>query len=210
MSEPNWQVVGRHRPSPEQRRRDRRRKLGMVALLLATLAIGAALLPLKPHGIVWQEEFVRTGKVGTPVDARAFDITVLDATGGAKIDAKTPIETNGIWIVVRIRVVAKDKPVTIGYAALRDDQGRVYDDADKVNQPMIGGRALQPGVPVEGQVVFEVARDVRRLTARFAKPALFQMYDAVAEIPLPITRADIDSWVAEKRAVPVASPKAVG
>jgi hypothetical protein len=210
MSEPNWRVTGRHRRSPEQVRRDRLAKLRVTVLILATLAIGAAMLPLKPRVGDNQGEFVRTGVLGKPVDARAFRVTVLDVTGGATIDANPPIETTGVWVVVRIRVVAVKDPVAVGYAAIRDERGRVFQDAGKVDQPLIGGRTIQPGIPIEALVVFEVARDVRRLTARFAKPAYFQYLDAVAEIPLPITKADIDRWVAEKTKVTLTKPKVVG
>jgi hypothetical protein len=210
MSEPNWHVTGRHRRSPEQVRRDRLAKLRLTVLILATLAIGAAMLPLKPRTGSNQGEFVRTGNVGKPVDARSFRVTVLDVTGGTTIDANPPVETTGVWVLVRIRVDSVKDPVAMGYAAVRDERGRTYQDAGKIDQPLVGGREIQPGVPIEGVVVFEVARDVKRLTARFAKAPYFLYLDAVAEVPLPITRADIDRWIAEKAVLKVTKPKVVG
>jgi hypothetical protein len=208
VSEPNRRAAGRHRISGEELRRAALAKLGTAALVLGTLAVGTVLLPLKPHGIAFQRPFVRTGTVGQPVDARLFRVTVLDATGGVKINGKSPVETTGVWIVVHVKAVATTEPTAIGYAALRDERGRTFRYTDKVDQPFVL-RGLQPGIPVEGQIAFEIPRDaVGRLVARFARSNELSL-EAVAEVPLPIIKADVDAWLAEKKLIQLYKPEVV-
>jgi hypothetical protein len=209
VTEPNRREVGRHRLTGEALRRAVLARLSTVALVVGTLVVGSVLLPLKPHGIAFQRPFVRGGVMGKPVEARLFRVTVLDATGGAQLKSDPPIDTPGVWIVVRVRAVALTEPVAIGYAALRDDRGRIFHASQKIDQPLIGGRTLQPGVPVEGEVVFEVPRDaVGHVSAQFAQHSQLTL-DAVAEVPLPIGKTDVDGWLAEKKVVTVLKTKTV-
>jgi hypothetical protein len=203
--------VGQHRRSAKQRWRGFLRRTGGVVLIAVTLALGGLLMAVKPDTETSQRPFVRHGQTGRAIDVRTFDATVLGVTGAAHIVQRDEVhDTNGVWIVVKIRAVARDKPVAIGYAALRDARNRTYVRTDRILQPLIGGRLLQPGIPVEGQVIFEVPRDAAtHLTVLLAPAAIFLDMDALAEVPLPVDKAKVDAWVALKEPVPVESAEAV-
>jgi hypothetical protein len=200
MSEPNWKVVGQHRRSKEQRRRAALRRVGGVALVVLTLVLGGLVMLVKPDTETSQRPFVVSGQVGRAVGVRTFDATVLEVTGATQVTQRSQVHTtSGVWVVVKLRAVARSKPVAIGYAALRDGHDRTYVRSDRVNQPLIGGRELQPGIPVVGQVVFEVPRDAAtHLTVLLAPSSFMRDMDALAEVPLSVDKAQVDGWLAAK------------
>jgi hypothetical protein len=90
-------------------------------------------------------------------------------------------------VIVRVRLSAKKEPISVGYAAVRDRAGRTYLASDRVRQPLVdGSRAFQPGIPIEGEVVFEVPKDaLDGLVALFAAHPDRLALDAMAEVELP-------------------------
>ena len=182
--------------------RGRGARLGAGALVVAALAVGAAITTHTPDTDARERPFVRAGVVGQPVNARTFDATVVSVRGAARVTggAKSARvrDTAGVWVVVRVRLAARDKPTTVDHAVVRDARGRSTLATPRVVQPLIGNAVVQPGIPVEGDVVFEVPRDAAAagLTIGLAD-ALDPRMDAVAEVPLPIDRATVDRWLAQ-------------
>jgi hypothetical protein len=189
-------------------------RVGAGALVVAALAVGAAITTHTPDTDARERPFIRAGSMGHPVDARTFDATVVSVRAAARVagGAKSARvrDTAGVWVVVRVRLAARDKPTSVDHAVLRDARGRSFVATPRVVQPLVGNAVLQPGLPVEGDVVFEVPRDAAsaRLTIRLAD-ALDPRLDAVAEVALPIDRAAVDRWLADPVPAAIADAQVV-
>jgi hypothetical protein len=184
-------------------------RLGVAALVLAALAIGGPIIAAAPSPDTQNRPFVRSGKVGERVDARVFDATVVSVRGAAQLarSGTAAHDTAGIWVLVTVRLVAHTEPVSVGYAAVRDERGRIYWATNRIDQPLIGGRVLQPGVPVQGELAFEVPKPVAtQLTVRLAWHRFEQRLDAMVEVPLPIDAAAVQRW-SDQKPVTLADPK---
>lgn len=186
----------------------------VTALLIAALAVGAAIAnwrPLQQSADERERPYVRTGTVGQQVSARVFDATLLAVRGAGKVRAAGKVhDTGGVWIIVRVRVTATEEPTTVGYAALRDRRDRVYTATQRVSQEMHGGRTLQPAIPVDGELLFELPRDAATdLTLLLAGASLDLRMDAVAEIALPhADAAAVDRWASAPEPAALQASKA--
>jgi hypothetical protein len=186
------------------------RRAGVGVLILAALAVGGWVNARVPDTDHRERPFLTTGTMGRPVDARAFHVTVLGVRGTMKLGrAGQWHDTGGVWVLVRVRLVSRDEPVLVGYAAVRDSAGRTYRATTRVDQPLFG-RPLQPGVPVEADIAFEVPPKVApTLAVRLAAPPLDQRMDAMAEVPLGITEAMVDGWQKDQTVTRLDDPQAV-
>jgi hypothetical protein len=108
-------------------------------------------------------------------------------------------DTGGVWVLVRVRLVARAEPAQVGYAAVRDSAGRTFLATTRIDQPL-DGRTLQPGVAVTAEVAFEVPPAVApTLAFRLAGPLLDQRMDAMVEVPLGITAPMVDGWLKDEK-----------
>ncbi|MEV4753572.1 hypothetical protein AB0J86_00415 [Micromonospora sp. NPDC049559] len=188
-------------------------RLGVGALFVAALAAGGALTALRPNSDVRERPFVTAGGLGERVSTRTFDVTVLDVRGAAQVARfRQAHDTGGVWIVVRLRLTARNDPTTVGYAALRDERGRLYQQSERFTQPLTNSWVLQPGIPVEGEVAFEVPRAAAsRLWLRLAENLAEQGMDSMAEVALlPVDPSTVDGWTRSTAPVPLQTPGAVG
>lgn len=183
-------------------------RLGVGVLILAALAVGGVISSRAPDTDHRQRPFVSTGSMGKPVGARTFDVTVLGVRGTMKLARLGKWhDTSGVWILVRVRLVARNEPATLGYAAVRDADGRSYLATTRITQPL-HGRTLQPGVPVEGEVAFEVPPAVApTLSVRLAGPPVDQRMDAMAEVRLRIDKAMVERWRRSPDIMQIATPE---
>ncbi|GAB3972402.1 hypothetical protein V1634_07505 [Plantactinospora veratri] len=213
---PDPDSVTSHRAPPGPVRRMGLRA-GAGTLIVAALAVGGAIAnwrPVNGGGAEARERpFVQPGRFGETVSTRVFDATVLDVRGAARVaSGGEAYDTAGIWIVLRVRLTTRDEATSVGYAALRDQRDRTFRATTRFTQSLVGaGRVLQPGIPVEGDLAFEVPRDAAtRLTAYFGQQQVDIRMDDLAEVPLPtLDRARIDEWASASAPVPLASARAV-
>ncbi|GAA3725402.1 hypothetical protein GCM10022225_02870 [Plantactinospora mayteni] len=213
---PDPDSVTSHRapPGPGQRMGLR---AGAGTLIVAALAVGGAIAnwrPINGGGAEARERpFVQAGRFGETVSTRVFDATVLDVRGAAKVsNGGQSHDTAGVWIVLRVRLATRDRAMSIGYAALRDQRDREFRATTRFTQPLVGaGRVLQPGIPVEGDLAFEVPRDAAtRLSAYFGQEQIDIRMDDLAEVLLPtVDKARVDEWASAPAPVPLASARAV-
>ncbi|GIH10170.1 hypothetical protein Rhe02_82370 [Rhizocola hellebori] len=187
------------KPAPQPRRRTASRPpmstgqrvtavAGAVAMAAAAVAIGAGVRWLGPDPASSQRPFAQAGAPGESLDVRTFTITVQAARAASSLQAGGAAQaTQGVWVIVRVRLAANHEPTQVGYAAVRDRAGRTYLASDRVRQPLIdGSRPFQPGIPIEGEVIFEVPKDaLDSLTALFAAHPDRLALDAMAEVVLP-------------------------
>jgi hypothetical protein len=203
--------TGRHRAphgDAVQRLTDLSARGGIAALIIAAIAIGGVVNSYTPDTDARERPFARTGAVGERVDVRSFDATVLDVRGGTKLTRSDKIyETGGVWVVVRVRLVARDKAMLLGRAFVDDGRGHQYRLSDRIIQPL-SIRTLQPGIPAEGEIFFEVPKDAAtRLTIQLSPRPFDQRMDARAEVPLDIDQAKVDSWLAASKPIEVEDAK---
>lgn len=168
-----------------------------VVVLLATISLGIQLKTYADDVDAAQRPFVVEADVGQPAHGRTFVATALEVRGaGAVYDAGLDHTTNGVWLIVKVRLAALHEPVHLGYAALRDSAGRVHVASNRINQPLVGARVLQPNLPVVGEIAFEVPRDAAvSPTVVLAENPTDQRMDSLLYLRLePISRDVIDGW----------------
>jgi hypothetical protein len=194
-------------PPPPPRWPRLRAQAGAGLLVIAALAAGGAFTARVPDTDAQERPFVRAGRLGERVDARTFDATVVAVRGGTSVERTGRTRTTGgVWVLARVRLVARQAPVSVDHAALRDGRGRMFLATTRLGQPLVsGGHPLQPGIVVEGEIVFEVPRDAAtgRLAIRLGDASDARL-DAVAEVPLGIEPADVARWLAERAALRIA------
>jgi hypothetical protein len=183
---PSPQPGGRHRSlGPLQRFLAR---TGTVLMIIAALGAGDFILRMTPDVSDQQRPFLSQGEPGETIDAREFTATLVKVRTAGVVKAGNFIHpTQGLWVILRVRFVALREPVQINYASVVDSQGRSFFASDRLRQPVVdGGRILQPGIAVEGDVAFEVPRDATGLTAQFSNAGLVQAMQAITDITLPL------------------------
>jgi hypothetical protein len=173
------------------------RGLGTLAIVAAGLAAGGAITAYMPNTDEQQRPFIHTGSDGDVVDARAFDAQLLGVRGGTRLaGGGAAHDTAGVWILVEVRLMAKGEATYVGNVDLRDGDGKTYRATGRVNQPIGGGRDLQPGVPIHMEIAFEVPKDVALPLAIQLSPALFDpRMDGMAQLDLGIGAADIGIYL---------------
>lgn len=179
-------LPGRHRNlGPLQRFLKR---AGSLILVIAALGVGDFLVRSTPDIDRRERPFLVEGAHGSATEARTFSATLLKTRTAAVVKASGAVhDTQGVWVVLRMRFEALDKPLSISYAALVDSRGRAFFASDRVNQPLVdGSRILQPGIGVEGDVAFEIPRDATSLTARFSDARTSRAMQAVPDIALSL------------------------
>jgi hypothetical protein len=163
-------------------------RAGSILLVIAALGVGNLILAYTPDVDESERPFLISGEPGEEIEARKFTATVLKTrTAGVIKSAGWEHDTQGIWIILRVRFEATDEAVAIAYAAVTDGKGRSFLASDRLKQPLVdGSRILQPGIGVEGDVAFEVPKDATGLTARFSDARNNRTLQAVPDIELPL------------------------
>ncbi|BCB80928.1 hypothetical protein Pflav_073380 [Phytohabitans flavus] len=160
-----------------------------------------------------ERPYIVVGQVGESVSARSFEAQLVSVRGARLLGVSSKgYETGGVWILVRVRVTATTEDTALGYAALIDDRGREFLVSNRFSQQLAdGARSFQPGIAVEGEIAFEVPRDVATsMRLRLASPLIDQRMDAMAEIELPkVDTATVDKWATQKDPVILERPEVV-
>lgn len=131
-----------------------------VLLMLATLAAGHEIMQSRPDRSVTMGHFLRTGGLGDRVESLDVAATVVSVRGGAAVltERHEEYHTDGVWLVVRVRLESLHQPQQVTLLAVHDRRGRTFWSSEKFFQATVG-YTVQPGIPVEVDVVFEVPRD---------------------------------------------------
>jgi hypothetical protein len=190
-------------PAPPTRGRQiswRRRLITWPAALLlivATVVAGRLILVNTPIGDDYNRPFIHSGRMGEAVDGRTFVATVLSVRGGRSLaQIFDPVTTDGIFLLVKVRLSAYDEEVAVSYQALVDRNGFIYEPPVRDFNVMQGHR-LQPRIPVAGELLFEVPESAAAggLTLRLSTYGFgTNSHQVVVEIPLTITATDVATW----------------
>jgi hypothetical protein len=175
----------------------------MIAMIIGTAVLGRVIVNTTPIGDDFDRPFIHTGQMREPVDAHDFVVTVESIRGGRAMkqifDTAT---TDGVFLLVKIRVSAYDQTTMVGYQALVDENGNTYDASER--DFSFRGHTLQPGVPVQAELAFELptAAVNNHLVLRLSSyPAGYHAHQVMAEVALEITDAQLASWI--RQAEPV-------
>lgn len=166
------------------------RRLGSALFVLAALAAAQAVHTAEPTLNHARRPFPVAGEVGEDVHGRTFTARVQQVRCAAALKiGEHVLDTQGVWIVAKLRVGARFEPTSIAYAAARDAADRVYQTTDRVSLYLVtGGLTMQPGLPYEGEIAIEVpTASAGSLTLLLADNSLDQRLDSMAEIRLPIS-----------------------
>ena len=166
-----------------------------LLMIIGTVVLGRYIIDTTPIGSDHRRPYIHTGPVGEPVDAGPIEVTVLSVRGGRIIDDfLSPVVTDGLFVVVKLRVAATDARAHLGYAAIRDARDNWYEAA--TDTPLLGW-TLQPRIPIEGEVILELPLAAAQgpLTLRLSSyTGSTHAYQVVADIPLEIDPSDVDDW----------------
>lgn len=209
--------IGRHRHGGQVRVA---RWLAALATAVVVVSAGGAVANTELSYDERFREIVVTGTVGEWVSAESFDMTVVSVRTAALVSTEPgeSHDTAGVWVLARVRAMAVREAVWIDYATVRDSRGRSWSATERIDQRMVnGGYRLDPRIPVESEVAFEVPRDAATdLTLRLAEGAtsLFALQMVtVLEVPLPVDTAMVtgglavaDPAVIESPAIVIADP----
>ncbi|NUT35041.1 MAG: hypothetical protein HOV79_18445 [Hamadaea sp.] len=198
-------------PEPRRPRKPVRQRVGTAALLIAALAVGGAISNLEPDPDVMHRPFLTAGAKGETVQTRSFDAVLLEVRGGQSVGSRgVRHDSKGVWIIAKVRLTARGETTTVSWAAIRDGDERVFEASGRVQQTL-GGRDLQPGIPVEMEVVFEVPTNVPMpLAIRLATNISDHRMDGMAEIDLAVTSSDLATWAQQKDPLTIMRAKLAG
>jgi hypothetical protein len=187
-----------------------RRRLGTAALVSLAIGAGGVAHAYKPDPDVQQRPFIRTGHKGDRVDARTLDAQLLDVRGGAIISSGVPHDTSGVWVVVKVRLTAHGEPTQLGQVAIRDGDDRIFRASARIdNNPPL--RQLQPGIPVDCEVAFEVPKDVPLpIAARFTTALIDIRMEGMAQLELDVTSSQLQQWAGDQTPLKLMRPALAG
>jgi hypothetical protein len=194
----------------------RLRWLGGIAVVLVTLLVGQALLRTAPSTDDDTAAFLVEGRSFRPVVVGGLAVTVLGIRGAATVrrpDGQV-LDTGGVWVIVKLELTATERTTAVHYLALADRDGNTYRVSQRWHQAVTEGvPELQPGLPVDGEVAFEVPRAAAtQLSLRAGEHwsvAVGLRSRAVTDIALPVERSEADRWAADRDPAVLAPPVVV-
>jgi hypothetical protein len=206
-------MAGRHR-NPTGVRIGR--WLAAVATAVVVVVVGSAITNTELTPEEKFREFVDTGAMGEWFSTLDFDLNVLAAHTATTLspDSGVELDTAGVWLLVRVQVMADQEPVWLDLAQVRDSSGRTWSATERTDQPLVDqSYRLDPRIPVEGAVAFEVPRGAATdLTFRLGEDtnSLYGLQMAtVAEVPLEIDEPAIAGGLAAPEPAVLEAPKIV-
>jgi hypothetical protein len=172
-----------------------------MLLIMATVAAGDAIIKHTPGSEEVTRPFVYSGPVGREVDGLSITATVHSVRGAKSIADRDGdvVTTDGVFVVVKLTLTAKVETTNLITARLISN-GKTYDSSERMRQPL-DPISLQPGVPVQGEMAFELANAAApgsRLQLSPEDHLLIGGNETVTEINLGIDEATVAKWLAEK------------
>lgn len=186
------------RPQPSQ--------LGVGALVVAALAVGQLLNDHLPDDGVTARPFLVDVAEGEEAALRAGDLEVTSVEGAPSyVDGTDGFVSPGLFVVVSFTWTAQGEPGTIRYGELRTTSG----DVTRLMGNGERSEVVCPGAPVglPARCYAAVEADPDQLVGarlRLGVDHLDERYDAMADVDLQVSAADVDAWSA--RTDPLAAP----
>jgi hypothetical protein len=202
-------------PAPARRSAARRILAGLVAvpLILATVVLARLIDITTPIGMDHERPWIHQGQMNEPVLERDIEVTVHDVRGTRAYAASfgNTQTTDGLFLLVRLTVVAPEaEAAALRYADLFDDAGIGYSAIDEFETIM--NYELLPGIPVEGDLLFEVPAGVAtQLRLRLSSVnGYWGQYQVMVEVPLEIDADEVDDWYSDVTPLTLTRPEVAG
>jgi hypothetical protein len=181
-----------------------------LLLIVGTVVLGAEIVERNPGSEQVQRPFVHTGRLGQTVDGLSFTATAESVRGAKRVsDDGDVYTTDGVFVLVAVTVAAGTEPVSLGYAALLDNRGRIFEATSRFSQA-IDLYTLQPGIPVRGEYTFELPRTALdgALHLQLSKDPVFGGGNqTVVEIDLGVAPTTTAKWLGEAGPLEIAPTK---
>jgi hypothetical protein len=172
-----------------------RRTLGVVAVVIAAMAIGRLLTDHFPDEEKLAEPFVQHGSLGEPVHLRYGDVRVTGVRVGTRLEGADVVEAAGRFLIVDLAYRAEGEPRRFLGLEVWDAHGRRYDVTTRGSTcpPNLEGLT---GIRMYAMTCFDVPRSAlagakfRFSLGDYGVNGSGQRRDDLAEIDLGISRAD--------------------
>ncbi|MFD0902544.1 hypothetical protein [Actinomadura sediminis] len=140
---------------------------------------------------------IRTdGRIGAEVATPAFTLRVESVAAARSLAPdsvlgdKPPVATDGVYIVVRARGMARDEPVQLRSAALETPDGHTFEPAQRPGAADPPQATLQPMLWTNTAFVFELPKDrVAGAHLVVGTGGLLPQLSSAADIDLGLTRS---------------------
>lgn len=169
--------------------------LGVGTAALALLAVGSQVQSWLPteEDDPGSQPHVRAGGIGDELDLRTARLTARSVTASRRlVEFGSEMVTPGVWLLVRYTVTAEQENTAITYLELEHEDGRLWTLSGRNSNLCTGS---PPGVPTHCAAYFEVPVEaVPDLTLRVARLAGDTRYDALGEVDLGLTAADLAGY----------------
>lgn len=139
--------------------------LRMILPTAISIIVLAALRWTTPDYSTITGPIVTTGAVGQTKQARLFSVAVKAPQLAERLRFRSfgkefIRDTGGIWAVVPVQAAARTTTTNIQGIAWMTADGRQYDHSNRIRglPLLLKGRALQPGLPERGILIFELPR----------------------------------------------------
>jgi hypothetical protein len=183
-----------------------------LSLLLIVLAVAAGGLLVRnlPGSVEMTRPFIQSGRIGDTVDGITFTVVVLGVRGAQRVldSSDNQVDTDGVYLLVEVKVLAKTEGVNLGHVTVVDRAGRIFGLPDRIEQRFDIGYRFEPGIPIEGDIAFEVPQDaLAGLVLHLSAQSFVEAdYEAVAEVDLGIDDATATKWADEPRRLEMKLP----
>lgn len=172
-----------------------RRTLGVVAVVIAAMAIGRLLTDHFPDEERLAGPFVRHGTLGETVHLRYGDVRVTGVRVAPRLDGADAVVAAGRFLIVDLAYRAKGEPRRFLGLEVQDSHGRRYDVTTRGSTCPQNLEGLT-GIRMYAMACFDVPRSalagakLRFSLGDYGVNGSGQRRDDLAEIDLEISRSD--------------------
>lgn len=142
------------------------RQLSVLAL---TLPVAGALLYWLQYSTPGYADLTgpikAVGLQADAVDSNSFSARIVAARSSPRLaftryGKKIERDTDGIWLVLKVEVLAERETMLLGAASIKGASGRLYRQSERASgiTGEISAQSLQPGLPKSALIVFELPR----------------------------------------------------
>lgn len=166
-----------------------------LARAAAVLAVALLLLAMQRTTPGYTEitgPIVKSGTVGSPVEARSFRARVSKVVLAERLvwqarGASVERSTTGLWAVVVARLEADPVTTSVAGALWQGPGGLLFEASQRVaGAPgLLTAERLEPGLPRDGILVFEVARQEARGATLLLSQNRWPRLDSQLAIAIP-------------------------
>lgn len=180
-----------------------RKWAALAAVVLVAMAVGRVITDTVPVNQLATDPFVRIGAVGTPVTLRYADVEVTGVRAGPHLYGAEPVAAAGQFLLVDLRLVARQESTSLLGFSLIDRDGRRYAPMGRGSTCPTNTTA-PAGVPWFAVFCFDVPkRALRGMVVEVAKgdydvDGTGQRRDDLARVDLGIGAAEAREMAASK------------